>query len=196
MEDMNTVICKNDRCHRVVPPSKNSGRMREFCEEVCRKRYNARLTYQRQTSGNDFRGLRGFTPEGYPKINRKIAKNAMFAERRVKEHGENCKKTGEWCEAKLHDAYNRKKFCLVRAVFTDDWLELMYGEEGKVHEREMTTEDGMWIDDYKALLKATGLEVGKPEEIHAQRAVNELKRFAAVGGMKSLSNKPIPEFPP
>lgn len=185
------LICKNDRCPKVVPPSKNSGRAREFCEETCRKKYNARLTYQRQTSGKTFIGLRSVTKEGYPQVNRKKSLTAASAQKRVKEHGENCGKPGQYCQAKLHDAYNTKKLCLVRAVYTDDWLELMYGEEGKEHPREMTTEEGMWIDDYNAVLKAKGVEEGKePDVVHYQRLDEENRRFNVAGGQRS-----IPEFP-
>ncbi len=186
-----TLICKNDTCPNVIPPSKNSGRPRLFCNEACRKRYNASLYYQRQTSGKTFQGLRSVTEEGYPKVNRKKCMTADSAQKRVKEHGENCTKPGQYCQAKLHDAYNTKKMCLVRAVFTDDWLELMYAEDGKEHPREMTTKDGMWIDDYEALLRKRGIEAeGTPDAIHAQRLMEESRRFNVAGG-----KKPIPEFP-
>ena len=185
-----TLICKNDACHQVVPASKNSGRPRLFCEEVCRKRYNASLYYRRQTSGKVFKGLRSVTDDGYPQVNRQKSLDAKAAEKRVKEHGENCGGSGKYCQAKLHDAYNTKKLCLVRAVFTDDWLQLMYGEEGKEHPREMTTEDGMWIDDYEALMKARGVEE-EPNIIHEQRAMEESRRFSVAGGTRT-----IPEFPP
>ena len=62
---METVICKNDKCFQVVPPSSNPGRAREFCNEGCRKRYNQRLSYQRATKGASFVGLRGITADGY-----------------------------------------------------------------------------------------------------------------------------------
>lgn len=186
-----TLICKNDVCYKIVPPSRNSGRARLFCEEACRKRYNAKLTYQRQTSGKIFQGLRAVTEEGYPKVNRKKCTNAANAEKRVKEHGENCAGPGEYCPAKLHDAYNTKKMCLVRAVFTDDWLKLMYAEDGKEHAREMTTEDGMWIDDYNAMLRKQGVEKGETwDTVHDQRLVEESRRFIIAGGQKT-----IPEFP-
>ncbi len=186
-----TLICKNTTCYKVVPSSKNTGRPREFCEEACRKRYNASLYYRRQTSGKTFKGLKSVTEEGYPKVNRKKCLTAASAEKRVKEHGENCGGSGKYCQAKLHDAYNTKKMCLVRAVFTDDWLELMYEEEGKEHPREMTTKDGMWIDDHKAMLMKKGIGEGKtPDAIHAQRLVDENLRFSLAGG-----NRKIPEFP-
>lgn len=154
---LNKVICKNDRCPELVPEGKNSGRPKEFCNERCRRRYNARLYYKRATSGVPFAGLKGVTSMGYPVITRRKPLTAREAEKRVKVHGENCAKKGEWCQAKLHDAYNTKKLCLVRAVFTDDWLELMYEEEGRERKRDMTTEDGMWIDDYNEMMRKSGL---------------------------------------
>jgi len=179
-----TIVCKNDKCSEIVPPSKNTGREREFCNERCRKRYNQRLHYKRQTTGIGFVGLRSVTGEGYPVVNRRKSLTAKDAEKRVKEHGENCKAPGEWCLARLHDAYNTKKLCLVRAVFTDDWLELMYGEEGKVHEREMTTDEGMWLDDFKAMQEAREKEGTVGLSTEAKEA-EEVKAFEAAGGQRN-----------
>ena len=183
---MATVICKNDQCYKVIPPSKNEGRPREFCEERCRNRYNARVYYRRQTKGSDFVGLRSVTAEGYPKVNRKPSPNTKAAEKRVKEHGENCTKDGEWCSAKLHDAYNTKKLCLVRAVFTDDWLHLMYADTEPNRERDMTTEDGMWKDDFKKLLEKSGVTGDDVKTEKEVRHRKELDTFAAAGGNRSV----------
>lgn len=180
---MNTIICKNDLCSKVVPVSKNSGREREFCEERCRNRYNQRLNYKRQTKGSTFVGLRSVTA-GYPKVNRKPSPNTKAAERRVKEHGENCAGPGIWCEAKLHDAYNRNKLCLVRAVFTDDWLTLMYADTEPDRPREMTTEDGMWIDDFKKLLAHSNITEDDVKTVAELKIARELEEFTAAGGMK------------
>ena len=182
--DMTTVICKNDLCASIVPPSKNSGRPRRFCTEKCRNRYNQRLNYKRQTKGGGFVGLRSVT-EGYPKVNRKMSPNLKAAERRVKEHGENCTGDGQWCQAKLHDAYNTKKLCLVRAVFTDDWLTLMYADTQPDRKREMTTEDGMWIDDFRALLEKSGIEENDVKTVEELKAAKELEDFTTAGGMKT-----------
>lgn len=172
------IICKNDRCFEVVPPSKNLGRPREFHNELCRKRYNARLHYQRQTDGASFTGLRTVTDLGYPKVTRIMSKTATDAERRLKEHGENCTGPGQYCQAKLRDAYNRKKLCLVRAVFTEDWLQVLYAEENKPYTREMTTEDGMWKDDYQEVLA----KLGTSQDPRKQREDEELAAFVAAGG--------------
>ena len=178
-----TIVCKNDKCFEIVPPSKNAGREREFCNERCRKRYNQRLHYRRATEGIGFVGLRGVTGEGYPVVNRRKPLKAKDAEARVKQHGESCMAPGQWCQAKLHDAYNTKKLCLVRAVFTDDWLELMYAAEGKVHEREMTTEGGMWIDDFKKMQEAREAQgvVGLSSEA---KEAEEVKAFELAGGQR------------
>lgn len=191
--DMTTIICKNDKCFRVVPPSKNKGVPRLFCEERCRNRYNARLNYQRQTKGASFLGLRNVTNDGYPKVNRKISPDAKVAERRVKEHGDNCTGPGKMCEAKLHDAYNTKKLCLIRAVFTDDWLELMYGEEGKVKEREMTTPDGMWKDDFKARLAKSNMTEEDVKTIAGIQEKKDREAFTAAGGDCAPSTLVIPD---
>ena len=183
--NMTSIICKNDKCARVIPPSKNAGRPREFCEEKCRNRYNSRLNYQRQTKGSDFTGLKSVTSDGYPKVNRKPSPNTKAAEKRVKEHGENCIGPGEWCMAKLHDAYNTKKLCLVRAVFTDDWLQLMYADTEPDRPRDMTTEDGMWIDDYKTILAKNDLTDGDIVMIEEARRKKDLELFAEAGGIKS-----------
>lgn len=183
---MTTIICKNDKCAKVIPVGKNTGRPREFCEERCRNRYNSRLNYQRQTKGSNFIGLRSVTDQGYPKVNRKPSPNTKAAEKRVKEHGENCIGSGEWCMAKLHDAYNRKKLCLVRAVFTDDWLQLMYADTEPDREREMTTEDGMWIDDYKDILAKSKLTDGDVVMMKEQKQKRNLEAFADAGGNRVL----------
>lgn len=189
MGGMNTVICKNDRCPEIVPEGRSTGRPKEYCTERCRRRYNARLYYKRATSGIPFAGLQSLTSMGYPFITRRKSQTTKEARKRLQEHGENCKKAGEWCPAKLHDAYNRKKLCLVRAVFTDDWLELMYAEEGKVHEREMTTPDGMWIDDYNEMMKKSGFDIESANDAQ----VREFKK-EAMSTMRG-TNRPIPEFP-
>lgn len=181
-----TIICKNDRCFEVVPASKGSGRKREFCNEKCRKRHNQRLAYKRATTGRSFMGLRGLTTEGYPQVHRKKSLTTATAEARVKEHGENCGASGEWCPAKLRDAYNTKKLCLVRAVFTDDWLELMYSAEGKVREREMTTDEGMWIDDFKAMLEKAGHTTESIDLIKTKRIADEHEAFDRAGGGRTL----------
>lgn len=176
------LICKNDRCFEVVPAVANAGRPREFCTEKCRKRYNARLNYQRATKGSSFAGLRGIIGGGYPKVNRRMSATAKDAERRVKEHGDNCGGDGVMCKAKLSDAYNRKKFCLVRAVFTDDWLELMYKEDGMVHERDMTTSEGMWQDDFRAMMEENGLTGVEATQLKEKQQTEELRVFNAAGG--------------
>lgn len=176
------LICKNDRCYQVVPGAANQGRPKEFCEEKCRKRYNARLSYQRATKGSSFTGLRMVIGSGYPKVTRKVSATAADAEKRVKEHGENCTGPGIMCQAKLKDAYNRNKFCLVRAVFTDDWLVLMYGEDGMPHEREMTTEEGMWKDDFNTMMEETGLTGEEAVHREEKKLEEELNAFQAAGG--------------
>ncbi len=190
---MNNVFCKNDRCHKLVPEGKNSGRPKEYCNERCRRKYNARLYYKRAVSGLPQPGLKSTTEFDYPIVTRRIPQTAKEAEKKVKEHGENCGKTGEWCQAKLHDAYNKKKLCLVRAVFTDDWLVLMYEEEGKTHEREMTTKNGMWIDDWKATVEKSGQP--DPFETRGMQNEKDAEEFAVAGGTRIDTSKAIPEFP-
>lgn len=177
------VICKNDKCFNVVPPSKGSGRPREYCTERCRKRYNAALHYQRATKGSAFLGLRTVNDLGYPQVKRIKCKTAADAEKRVKEHGENCAGPGVYCQAKMYDAYNTKKLCLVRAVFSDDWVELMYAADGIVRERDMTTEDGMWKDDFKEMLEKQGIDPNNSMNTLAA----EVAAFQAAGGQKQGS---------
>ena len=187
-ENMTTIICKNDQCSNIIPPSKNQGRPREFCEERCRNKYNARLYYQRQTKGSDFTGLRTVTRQGYPRVNRKPAPDAKAAERRVKEHGENCTAPGVWCQARIHDAYNTKKLCLVRAVFTDDWTKLMYADTEPDRPRDMTTEEGMWIDDHKELLAKSNMTDPDVVMMKERRTRMELEEFAKAGGSRNPPN--------
>lgn len=182
--NMSVIICKNDLCSHMVPASKNSGRQREFCQEVCRNRYNARLYYKRQTKGATFTGLRNVV-DGYPRVKRKPSPDVKAAERRVKEHGENCTGPGEWCKAKLHDAYNMNKLCLVRAVFTDDWLQLMYADTEPDRERDMTTEEGMWKDDFQAMLAKSGITETDIKTVDELTVRKELDAFAKAGGMKN-----------
>lgn len=41
-------LCKNPRCTRIVPPSRNKGRERLFCSMRCQRRYHSLQYYYRQ----------------------------------------------------------------------------------------------------------------------------------------------------
>lgn len=151
-------ICKNDRCSMLVPPSKNPGRPRDFCSDKCRRRYNARLQYQRE-AGKEGGGLVFVNALGLAQVNRRISVTAKAAEQRYKSHLLACALHGGPCPARV-DPYGRKKLCIVAAVFADDWSQLKDAEEGKPVRRYATTQDGMWTSDvspeHRKLLEERG----------------------------------------
>lgn len=138
-------LCKNDRCSKLVPPSKNPGVARQFCEPRCRRRYYARKQYE-QLSGSGAQGM--VLHDGVAWFNRTISVSAKKARIRLDQHNADCpfSTSGGACPARW-DTYNRKKLCLIRAVLDEDWGQLMAAEAGRGFERELTTVDGRWVSD-------------------------------------------------
>jgi len=135
-------ICKNDKCSKLVPPSKNPGKERLFCTTRCARQFHARRQYQKETAAapvfvNDL---------GQAQVNRRMSRTSKAADQRYKAHLVHCFFHRGPCPARS-DPYGRKRLCLVAATFIDDWTQLMDAEEGKVGKRYATTVDGRWIAD-------------------------------------------------
>jgi hypothetical protein len=148
-------ICKNDRCSKLVPPGKNPGKPRLFCEPACARRYHARAYYQRG-QGKAGAGLIFVNELGQAQVNRRIALTAKAADQRWKMHLALCEFSGGRCTA-ISDPYGRKRLCLIAAVLGDDWTQLKDVEEGKPVKRHSTTQDGRWLADLSEAEK-TGVE--------------------------------------
>ena len=62
----------------------------------------------------------------------------------------------------------------------------MYSAEGKVREREMTTDEGMWIDDFKDMLDKAGHTTESVDLIKEKRIADEHEAFDRAGGGRTL----------
>ena len=140
-----TPLCKNDKCSKLVPPSKNPGLKRLFCEPACARRYHARAYYQRG-QGKAGAGLVFVNDKGQAQVSRRMSTVAKAAESRLKMHLAMCDLHKGRCPA-ISDPYGRKRLCIVAAVLGDDWTQLKDTEEGKPVKRHATTQDGRWLVD-------------------------------------------------
>lgn len=140
-------ICKNDRCHNIVPPRRDGqrGRPREYCTTRCQRRHHARLAYQREQSAGS--GQLFINDFGRAQISRSMPRSAAAAEKRYKEHLAYCPIHERPCPA-VADPYGRKRICLIAAVFVEDWMQLRDAERGRpLRPRVSTTRDGSWMAD-------------------------------------------------
>jgi hypothetical protein len=175
-------ICKNDQCFQIVPQSKNPGRPRLYCSRACKNRYYARFYYQKEVAPIDRRMLMNIDGR-WPKVNRVQAKTTRAAEERLKGHAEQCLLNDNGpCAAATDDAYGRKHYCLIHAVFGEDLSEAVYAAEGKPWVRQNTTADGMWLTDWQEM-------TGQTDPNAAERAVGlskeDISDFIAHGGGKA-----------
>lgn len=177
------LICKNDRCGRVVPPSRNPGRPRLFCSTMCARRYHARMAYQRER-GTRGDGMLYVNDYGHAQIHRQLPTGASLAKKRLVEHNQNCavSKTGGLCPA-YYDVYDKKRLCLIHAVFNEDWSQMMAAEDGLPFKRTVTTEDGRWMEDDEKERRLLAAGYGLPQENGAPPTIEEkLTEFVEAGG--------------
>lgn len=170
-------LCKNDRCSKLVPPSKNPGLKKLFCTPACARRYHARAYYQRGQGRGDGR-LVFVNDKGQAQVNRRMSVAARAADMRLKSHLANCELHGGRCAA-ISDPYGRKKLCIIAAVLGDDWTQLKDAEEGKPVKRHSTTQDGRWLDDLSPEERAGVDAKAAPETLSEDQRKNALAAGAA-----------------
>ncbi len=157
-------LCKNDRCNKIVPPSKNVGRPKLFCERRCAMRYSSRVYSKRERAKAGGKTYVEEGPDGKAlQVQRVKPKNVAVAEARYKMHiqrPENMleairdrpcpmgtEESGWKCPAQaFQDFYSKERLCLVYAVFVDDWKEATALTEHRPYTRQWTTHDGYWYD--------------------------------------------------
>ena len=177
-ESIGLIVCKNDRCVNIVPTRKTPGRPKEFCSTRCRKRFNARQNYERETGAAGSGLIR--IVNGYPQVFRKKAPSLKAAQTRFHKHLEDCSiSDGPICKARLWDVYDRKKACLIHAVLGDDWGYWLNEVDHKTYQRKTTTEDGYWISDAEKLV-AAGIRTTVEPEVDPRVAA-----FLEAGGGKT-----------
>lgn len=157
-------LCKNDKCNKIVPPSKNVGRPKLFCEHRCAMRYSSRTYGKRERAKAGGKTYVEEGPDGKAlQVQRVKPKSVAVAEARYKMHiqrPENLLQAirdrpcpmgteeSSWkCPAQAFgDYYSKDRLCLVYAVFVDDWKEAMAMAEHRPYTRQWTTHDGYWYD--------------------------------------------------
>lgn len=181
------LLCKNNRCSAVVPPSKNPGRPRVFCTNRCARRYHARMAYQREAGGRGD-GMMFVNDFGHPQVKRVMPQSAKLAKQRFTEHLHDCavSTTGGLCPA-YYDPYDKKALCLIHAVLNEDWEQLMKAESGLSFERKVTSADGRWLTDNEreqAVVRAAldGAQTGATVATKTREQV--LQEFVDAGGAK------------
>lgn len=155
-------LCKNDRCSKLVPPSKNAGVPKLFCEPRCARRFHSRQQYSRDT-GAAGSGMLFVNSLGQAQVNRRISLTSKAADARLRTHLTFCGLTGGPCPSRT-DPYGRQRQCLVGAVLSDDWSQLKDTEEGKPVRRYATSQDGRWLVDLSTVEKEKAESPVKPTE--------------------------------
>lgn len=143
-------MCKNDRCTNIVGPSLNPGVKKLYCHPACARRHHSRMAYQKEAGGTGA-GMLLVDAGMRAQVNRRLPVSVKAAEARFKMHNDDCaiakRRGGDAnCPARF-DPYDKKKQCLIHAVFNDDWAQMMAAEDGRPAVRGMTTLDGHWLSD-------------------------------------------------
>ncbi len=184
-------LCKNDRCTNVVGESKNSGVKKLYCHPACARRHHSRMAYQRE-AGNTGDGMLQVDAQMRAQLHRRIPASIKIAETRFKAHLDDCmiarRRGGNAeCPARF-DVYDRKKLCLIHAVFNDDWAQMMAAADGRPAPRGMTTIDGHWLSDVENPELAASLSLKGVSEEEAK-----IDAFIAAGG--GVPPVPLEKFP-
>lgn len=137
------VVCRNETCSNMVPPSRFRGKPRVYCSLRCSTQHWSREYYRRRT-GKTGDGLYK-TINDQPYISRIKPPTAQAAETRFKNHLEKCAVHGGKCPARF-DPFDLKRECLMHAVLREDWDEIRRAGKGMVFTRRVTTDNGFWID--------------------------------------------------
>ena len=155
-----TQLCANDRCTNLVPPSKNPGIERIFCDPICARRYHQRLYSARNAYGVGSLERNRETGEQV-QFNRRRPDTLAKAETRYHAHIQRPEPDGEpvcpnatdetrgRCPAHiLGDYYSQKRLCLIYAVLVEDMKEQAAKSRGEFYYRQWTTPDGRWKEDF------------------------------------------------